>query len=400
MSIRSSDRDAFHLLVLAPNPWRSQWVNRQQLFSRIGRDVTVLYSTGGWFSWDLRSDDWQKARWAGGLTREDNVWIDESPRYLMRIPRLPRLDGIVMRLQVGRWKRFLRRRGSGPRVAYVYHPMFLPYVERLGADRLVYHAYDRYDQAPDWSDELERSERALLQHADLVVASSDQIAEGLRAKWRREVRVLPNGADVAAFDRALGASEPEPGDLAAIARPRLGWVGSLHPEIDFALIAELARRRPQWHFVLVGQPVAARNPRSDAEQAACRALHNVHFLGGKPVDQVARYVAAMDVNLMLYRVSDGSWINAIYPLKLHEYLAAGHPVVSADVPSVRPFCDVVQIARGADEWEAAIEDALVRGGKGMPDQRRSIAAQNSWDSRVGLLKTWLTGLAGAPGSAA
>ena len=38
-----------------------------------------------------------------------------------------------------------------------------------------------------------------------------------------------------------------------------------------------------------------------------------------------------------------AWVEAGYPLKMHEYLASGGPVVSADLPSVRPFGDVVAI---------------------------------------------------------
>ena len=39
---------------------------------------------------------------------------------------------------------------------------------------------------------------------------------------------------------------PEPPDLAAIPHPRIGWTGSLHPQLDYGLIATLAQRRPDW----------------------------------------------------------------------------------------------------------------------------------------------------------
>ncbi|HKQ25283.1 MAG TPA: glycosyltransferase [Burkholderiales bacterium] len=374
---------------MAPNSWHGQWVNRQQLFSRVSQRYTVLYSSGGWFAWDRGTADWRRGSWMGSIARYDNVWVDESPRFLMRIPKLRVWDELVLRFQVSRWKRFLRACGTGPLVAYVFHPMFSPYVKLIGADYLVYHAYDMYDHTPGWNDDLERHERELVGASDMVIAASEQMAEGLRGKVAREVRVLPNGADVAAFEHARDTVAPLPQDLGAIPSPRLGYVGSLHPQVDYGLIADLARRRPDWNFVFVGQVISSPDAQAEAERADYKDLPNVHFLGSKRIDEVPLYVANMDVNLMCYRLSDHMWIKAIYPLKLHEYLAVGRPVVSADLPSVRPFGEVVRIATDADDWEAAIEQALLKGGRGTPEQRRAVAENNSWDKRVQTLDLWL-----------
>ena len=393
-AVPADESTELKVLVLAPNSWAGQWVNRQQLFSRLGVHLHVLYSTGGWFTWDRSDPAWQQARWSGRFMRHDNVWVDESPRVLLRAPRLGVFDDLMLRLQISRWRRFLRSLGNGPVVAYIFHPMFLPYVKGLRADLLVYHAYDLYQHTPGWTEELERAERELLRQAGLVVAASEQIARVLRTKVNREVRVLPNGADVDAFTRAASLACP-PTDLACIPHPRLGWVGSLHPQVDYGLVAELARRRNDWHFVLVGNIVATADARAEAEMAACRELANVHFLGAKPVDAIANYLIYMDVNLMFYRLAEESWIMSGYPLKLHEYLAAGQPVVSVDLPSVRPFSHVVQIANGPDEWQEAIEMALSQGGRGSRHDRVAVAGENSWSNRVTTLRAWLTSLISA-----
>ena len=364
-------------------------MNRQQLFSRVGERYPVLYSQGGWFTWDRESADWERASWIGRFARYDNVWVDESPRFLARAPQLPLFDDLVLWAQTYRWRRFLRTRGTGSVVAYVFHPVFFPYIKRIRADYLVYHAYDMYDHTPGWNEQLERDERHLLGRSDMVIASSEQTAEGLRRKVRREIRVLPNGADIAAFDRALGGAALLPKDLDAIPPPRLGYIGSLNPKVDYALIGNLARRRPDWNFVLVGQVVSP-DAQAEAARVDCAALPNVHLLGRKPVHEVPLYMTNMDVNLMCYRLASEIWTEWIYPLKLHEYLAAGRPVVSADVPSIRPFGEVVRIATGVDDWQEAIEQALLNGGQGTPERRRAIAADNSWDKRVQTLDLWLS----------
>ena len=50
--------------------------------------------------WDRAADEWRSAPICGRINAADNVWIDESPRYLMRWPRVPVVDQIVMRAQV------------------------------------------------------------------------------------------------------------------------------------------------------------------------------------------------------------------------------------------------------------------------------------------------------------
>lgn len=46
----------------------------------------------------------------------------------------------------------------------------------------------------------------------------------------------------------------------------------------------------------------------------------------------------------------------VNPLKLREYLAAGVPVISALLPEVKPYADVVKFASTADELITAFEE--------------------------------------------
>jgi len=34
--------------------------------------------------------------------------------------------------------------------------------------------------------------------------------------------------------------------------PRIGYVGSINIKVDLLLVAEIARRRPDWHWVIIG----------------------------------------------------------------------------------------------------------------------------------------------------
>jgi glycosyltransferase involved in cell wall biosynthesis len=256
---------------------------------------------------------------------------------------------------------------------------------------IAYHAYDLFSATPGWNPRLQRMEDALLREAHLVTAVSPSIVDSLQGRVEREMKVLANGVDLDAFSTAVRNEVAVPGDMASIPRPRIGYLGSLHPQVDYGLIAELAKRRPAWQFVFVGARIEHRHAQAEAELALCRSLPNVHFLGAKPHNDVPSYAINMDINIMCYRLSEKAWTTAIYPLKLHEYFAAGAPIVSVDLASVREFGRWIRIATGPDEWVRAIEGGLAESDESWKVARRAVAEQNGWDQRASQLSHWLTG---------
>ena len=147
----------------------------------------------------------------------------------------------------------LARQDAGPLIAYVFYPKFWPYIQYLDADYLVYHAYDLFERNRGWSKKLDVFQRLLMQRADLAISSSEAIGNALESRYGRAPTVIANGADYDAFVGAASTGGPEPTDLSAIPRPRIGYAGALSRKVDFELIAKLARRRRQWQFVLIGE---------------------------------------------------------------------------------------------------------------------------------------------------
>jgi glycosyltransferase involved in cell wall biosynthesis len=109
-----------------------------------------------------------------------------------------------------------------------------------------------------------------------------------------------------------------------------------------------------------------------------RRQPNVHFLSRVAVPDVPRYMAACRVCLLPYKVNERT--RNISSLKMYEYLACGKPVVSTDVPAAHEVGDAVRIAAGSD-FVLSIEQAL-SDGPAEAEQRRCIAAANTWEQRV------------------
>ena len=95
--------------------------------------------------------------------------------------------------------------------------------------------------------------------------------------------------------------------------------------------------------------------------------------GPKPVSALPAYAQHLDVCLLCYAMDD--YTKYIYPMKLHEYLAAGRPVVSVPIPALGEVDGLVTVAHGADAWEAAIACELALAAARVEAGRKDYAAE-------------------------
>jgi glycosyltransferase involved in cell wall biosynthesis len=160
----------------------------------------------------------------------------------------------------------------------------------------------------------------------------------------------------------------------------MGYVGIIKHQLDLTLLATLAERHRQWSFVLVGP----RRHRGEQTTLIHRLsqMPNVYFLGGKPVDALPAYVQHMDVCMLCYEVND--YTKFIYPLKLHEYLASGRPVVGSPIRSLQDFAHIIRLARTTYEWSTALNEMLAPAAQSaaLIEARQRIARQYDWNTLV------------------
>jgi hypothetical protein len=90
----------------------------------------------------------------------------------------------------------------------------------------------------------------------------------------------------------------------------------------------------------------------------------------------------MDVCLLPYVFND--YTRHIYPLKLHEYLAGGKPVVGTPIRSLESFGHVIALARTVSEWEESICAALSPTATQVDvvEERRMVAREHDWNALV------------------
>lgn len=239
-----------------------------------------------------------------------------------------------------------------------------------------------YDCIDEWAgyfpegatkENIKRMDRVLFERSDIVFVGSAML---LQTKGHLNPRTyhVRHAADFANFSRAAWDETPVPEDIARLAKPVIGLAGVLEKRVDREIIETLAKSHPEWSIALVG-PVW-----SNLDITALEKLPNIHFLGKKEVTDLPGYIKGFDVCMIPY-IIDEFTLN-IYPLKLHEYLASGKPVVSTPIPAVVEQEGLVRIASTPAEFLTAVEAAVAESDPGLKQRRIQCASENTWDDRV------------------
>jgi glycosyltransferase involved in cell wall biosynthesis len=259
------------------------------------------------------------------------------------------------------------REGITSAVSVVHQPFWWPLAERARRAfgwAVLYDCMDDHGGFQTNARPVESAERGILEGADTVVASSRVLESRLHAA-NRPVELIPNGCDFEYFSSIAPCSRK--------GRPTVGYYGCIADWFDADLVADVAERRPDWDFVLIG-------PTYLADLTRLPALPNVSFPGVVPYGQLLDRIEPIDVFLLPFRRSPLT--DAANPVKAYEIMATGRPLVSVPLPELEPFGDLVRFGRGPLEFERQIEEAIREDEPGIVDRRRDFARQNSWDARA------------------
>jgi len=362
------------VIALVAEKWNASWRRRHHIFSRLARYFHVIWvSPGPEWRTILRSASQRGPNFTGSVVGPGfSVYTPDSFPPTIYRPRW--LGSLAQRLRVSRAYRTLVHRGSKRIILYVCRPEFGAAVASVPHDISCYHIDDEYSfskvDAP-----LDPVESQLLRAVDQVIVHSRGLLDK-KGPLNPNVTLVPNGVDYGAYARP----QPQPQDLSPIPRPRIGYTGVLKTQLDWPLICYLILQHPEWSYVFVG-PNA---PHPDAIEmiGLLASRPNVYFLGAKSVEALSSYPQHFDACIMPYRL-DG-YTKYIYPLKLHEFLASGRPVVGTPIRSLQEFAHIVALADTPDAWSIALTDALSAAATrpARVDARRTVARQHDWNTLV------------------
>lgn len=281
------------------------------------------------------------------------------------------LNGILIRAQL-KWARL--RLGMRDPFIFLFAQNWYEFVRNLPRGRMLYYCIDEHSAFSGANGEsLQKLNRVTSENADIVFCSSKSLTLKQK-KLNPNTFHISHGVNYALFSRVVFdpnlQSAPE---LADIPRPILGFWGHISYDwVDAGLLKYLAEKRPQWIFLLIG--------RNSMEPDEFENYKNIRLVGEKNFEDLPSYCKAIDVGLIPFVKSPLT--DNCNPLKLYEYLAAGLPVVSTDIPEVRFWKDSVLIAKERENFLESCEMAMKLNSKEWKEKTSLSMKSNTWDQKV------------------
>ncbi len=276
----------------------------------------------------------------------------------------------------------LKRLGWRPTILMFCEAFDLFYVGRFRESISFYRTYDEitnFFSNQYIADVIDDIEVKNIHKVDLVFASSRAQYEK-RKSIHPNVFLIPNAANFDHFHGGFEDKLPKPMDLQNIPRPIIGFAGTFDFRVDLALMEAVARSHPEWTVAIIG-PVRKYSTKDWKKGiGSLKVLKNIHFLGSRDYSALPTYMKYFDVGIIPFLINDVT--NTMYPYKLHEYLAAGLPVVSTELHELKPFDSIVRLATTKEEFIDMIEEELKTNSYSKSKKRIKIATQNSWTMKA------------------
>jgi glycosyltransferase involved in cell wall biosynthesis len=347
----------YDLICFSHLRWDFVYQRPQHLISRFAKNYRVFFVEEPMFD-----------------TEEDYLEVGERDKNLYVV--IPHIKGggseEVLAKQIRLLDEFFVEYKIDKYKFWYYTPMALAFSSHYSPDLIIYDCMDELSAFKFAPEELKNFENELFYKSDIVFTGGNTLYESKKHK-HSNIHPFPSSIDKHHFEQARQVTS-EPADQKNIPHPRLGFYGVVDERFDINLIKEMAEKKPDWHFVILG-PVVKIDP------ASLPSLPNTHFLGSKNYKELPDYVGGWDIALIPFLINDST--KFISPTKTPEYLAAGKPVISTPINDViHPYDDekLVSIGTSADEFIAAAEKELERGhDKTWLAKVDHFLADNSWD---------------------
>jgi UDP-galactopyranose mutase len=360
LNVRESNKA--DLVCFSHLRWDFVYQRPQHLLTRCARDRRVFYV--------------EEPIYGNGSMRLD-VREAESGVYVV-VPQLP--DGLRSEIAINAVMKDMTRQlflehEINQYLFWYYTPMALKFTDHFNPIASIYDCMDELSAFKGADSQLPELEKQLFRCVDLVFTGGQSLYEAKRNQ-HGAVHAFPSSIDASHFGKARTAVQ-DPEDQSSIPHPRLGFFGVIDERFDIELLDQVAAKRPNWNFVMIG-PIVKIDP------ASLPKHKNIHYLGAKKYEQLPDYLAGWDVALLLFARNEST--RFISPTKTPEYLAAGKPVISTSITDVvRPYGELklVEIADAPDEFIHAAEKILAHSSRSEWLARVDAFLQDiSWD------KTW------------
>jgi len=369
------------IIFYGVNDWRDIKQRPQHLAERLAEKHRIVYLNPVGYSVLTHL----RRRMCGGTHRSwrphierltEHLWVFTPSPALPFSRRFRILNRLNQALLASQLKPLLAQMGMEHPLLWISFPPAVDLVGRLNERHVIVDFLDHYQAffTGLTRNTVAAMEKELLRRADIVFATSRLLLEECH-RINPDVHLVPNGVDASFFGRNR-STLPEPEEFGGLSHPRFGFVGTISRWTDVDILVELALKAPGASVIVIG-PWEVPRP--------FFAPRNFYVLGPRPYQRLPEYLSSLDVGVIPFKM--GPLADAINPVKLFEYAAAGLRIVAMATKELMHYSSWCTLA---DSPYAFITAALREGEEALREKnddrlaRRgvSFAKANDWDDRV------------------
>lgn len=254
-------------------------------------------------------------------------------------------------------------------ITFVEFPLWAPVVSFLKKEfgsKVLFDCLDEYSGFDNVHVDIQKIETQLLKISDYCITTSDMLYQKHKKECENNA-LIRNATEFEHFNKC-----PENSLLEHVKKPIIGYYGAIGHWFDAEVVCHMARIKPDWSIVLIGH--------ADAYNINLLKEHsNVYLLGEQPYSELPQYLFWFDVCIIPFKLVD--LILSTNPVKFYEFMSAGKPVVSAELPELFPYKDYLYFAKNKDDFISQIDKALVEDNDDLKKIRIDLARQNDWQHR-------------------
>ena len=245
-----------------------------------------------------------------------------------------------------------------------------------------------YEYIDELSDEIsghlpdfvyDRHKNIIEDKSNIAVGSADKLIEEIEEiRGKANVAMITNGVQ---YDHWQYRSDEVPEklkDIVSKGNPIIGYFGALAKWFDYELLKKVAKERPNYEIVLIG--FLYDNSFKDSK---IDELENVHYLGivdYKELNQYSQYFRISTIPFLLNDITEST-----SPVKLFEYMAMGHPIVTTDMRECRKYKSVL-IGKSHEDFIEKLDFALTLDKKEeYYNYLKEEALANTWREKAAIL---------------
>ena len=248
-------------------------------------------------------------------------------------------------------------------IVWVSWPKLYPFVDQYFPDFVV---FDYIDDFPSWRPFV----KEMVKKGDLIFTSAKTLQEQLVGiAPEKPIYLMHNACNLEDFQ----GKKENPEFISDIPlhsnKPIITYIGAWAPWVDQDLVAKIALNFPKALILIIGPEFGAK---------VNFPLNNIKYLGIKPYHSLGYYLSRSNVGIIPFKINQITM--ATNPVKMYEYLAAGLPVVSTNLPETKNI-PYVYSAENTEAFLQQIEHVLNPNFKIDQTELKNWLSKNTWNYR-------------------